>query len=72
MARRGYPADLTDARWAALEPHPPAARAGGRPRRADLRAVVDAILYPLRAGCRRRVLPSDLPPWGTLWWRFRR
>jgi len=72
MARRGYPTDLTDAQWAALEPHLPAARAGGRPRRTDLRAVVDAILYLLRTGCQWRLIPSDFPPWGTVWWYFRR
>ncbi len=72
MARRGYSTDLTDAPWAVLEPHLPAARTGGRPRRTDLRGVIDAILYLLRSGCQRRLLPSDFPPWGTVWWCFRR
>ena len=62
------PTDLTDAQWAALEPHLPAARTGGRPRRTDLRAVVDAILYLLRTGCQWRLIPSDFPPWSTVWW----
>ena len=72
MARHGYPTDLTDAQWAALEPHLPAARTGGRPRRTDLRAVLDAILYLRRTGCQWRLIPSDFPPWGTVWWYFRR
>lgn len=72
MARRGHATDLTDARWAVLEPHLPAARTRGRPRRADLRAVTDAILYLLRTGCQWRLLPSSFPPWGTVWWYFRR
>lgn len=71
MARRGYPTDLTDAQWAVLEPLLPAAQTRGRPRRTDLRAVVDAIRYLLRTGCQWRLIPSDFPPWGTVWWYFR-
>lgn len=62
MARRGYSTDLTDAQWAVLEPHLPAAQTGGRPRRTHLRAVTDAILYLLRTGCQWRLLPSNFPP----------
>ncbi len=66
MARRGYPTDLTDAQWAVLEPLLPAVRTRGRPRRTDLRAVVDAILYVLRTGCAWRHLPHEFPPWSTV------
>ena len=72
MARRGYPTDLTDAQWAVLKLLLPVARTRGRPRRTDLRAVIDAILYLLRSGCQWRLIPSDFPPWGTVWWYFRR
>ncbi len=50
MTREAYPTDLTDEQWALLEPLSPAAKPGGRPRSADLRAVVDA-----RAPERRRL-----------------
>jgi putative transposase len=72
MVGRSYPTNLTDAQWAAIARHFPPARHGGRPRRTDLRAVVDAILYLLRTGCQWRMLPKDFPPWGTVWWYFRR
>jgi putative transposase len=72
MTRKSYPTDLTDAEWARIAPHLPAAKPGGRPRRADLREVVNAILYLLRTGCAWRMLPHDLPPWGTVWSYFRR
>lgn len=72
MARHSYPTYLTDGQWAALEPHRPADQTRGRPRRMDLRAVVDAILYLLRTGCQWRLIPSDFPPWDTVWWYFRR
>ena len=29
-------------------------------------------MYALREGCRWRSLPHDLPPWGTVWWYFRK
>lgn len=72
MPRRRYPTDLSDAEWAVLEPLVPAPKPGGRPPAHDRRELVDAILYVLRTGCQWRHLPHDLPPWGTVWWWFRR
>lgn len=72
MAARSYASDLNDAQWALIERHIPPARPGGRPRRVDTRAVVNAIFYLLRTGCQWRLLPKDFPPWGTVWWYFRR
>ncbi|MFV0491168.1 MAG: transposase, partial [Pseudorhodobacter sp.] len=45
--RRGlrYPSDLTDAEWALIEPHIPAAKRGGRRRSVDVREVLQGILY---------------------------
>ena len=34
----------------------------GRPRRTDLRSVVEAVLYILSTGCQRRALPDQFPP----------
>ena len=71
-SRRAYPTDLTDAQWAAIAPMIPEARAGGRPRKAGKREIVDAILYFLRAGCAWRLLPHDFPPWQTVYYYLRR
>ena len=71
MTRKPYPSDLTDEQWRELDPLLPAAKPGGRPREADLREVMNGILYVLRSGCPWRMLPHDLPPWGTVWWYFR-
>lgn len=71
MSRKPYPSDLTDAQWALLEPLLPDARPGGRPRKTDLRAVVNAILYRNRNGCTWRALPHDFPPWKTVYNYFR-
>ena len=44
----------------------------GHPRTVDLREVVNGILYVLRGGIPWRLMPHDLPPWGTVWWYFRK
>src|SRR5919206_4680994 len=60
-----YPSDLIDEEWAVIAPLIPPARRGGRQRRADLRAVLNGILYVLETGCQWRHLPKDLPPRST-------
>ena len=70
MTRAPYPTDLTDRQWRRLEPHVPAARPGGRPRSADMREVINAILYVLRNGVVWRALPHDFPPWKTVYHYF--
>ncbi|MCP4435943.1 MAG: IS5 family transposase [Actinomycetia bacterium] len=44
----------------------------GRRYPADLRRVVDAMLYVARTGCQWRMLPGDFPPWTRVWSQFRR
>ncbi|SRR5712691_2551307 len=59
----GYRSDLRDAEWARLEPLIPKASPGGRPRKTDMRAAMNAIFYLLRTGCPWRYLPHDgFPP----------
>jgi transposase len=72
MKTHDYPSDLTDAQWALIEPHIPPVQPGGRPRKTDMRDVVDAIFYILRTGCQWRYLPGDLPPKSTVWRYFDR
>jgi putative transposase len=72
MARKPYPTDLTDAQWALLGPMLPAAKPGGRPRSADLREVLNALLYQARSGGAWRLLPREFPPWQTVYRYFRR
>jgi putative transposase len=72
MRTKPYPSDLSDARWAIIEPLLPAARPLGRPRKTDLRDVIDAICYRNRNGCIWRALPHDFPPWRTVYNYFAR
>ncbi|WP_422643678.1 transposase [Zavarzinia sp.] len=46
-----FPSDLTDAEWDRLSPLIPAAKPGGRPRKTDMRAAMNAIFYLLRTSC---------------------
>lgn len=72
MSRAAYPSDLTQDQWAIVDPMIPPAKPGGRPRTVDMREVFNGILYTLRTGCAWRLLPHDLPPWGTVHYYYRR
>ena len=73
-SRPAYPTDLSDARWALIEPvlsswRAARAQAGpGLPEPAhDLREIVNAILHVNRAGCAWQMLPHDFPPYKTVY-----
>jgi putative transposase len=70
MNTQRYETDLTDEQFALLEPLLPRPKRTGRPP-ADLREVLNAILYLVRTGCQWRLLPKDFPPWSTVhtWYR---
>jgi putative transposase len=70
-----YQTDLTDDQWAVLEPlfaERAAAKRylGGRPRRLDLRQIMNALLYQARTGCQWRMLPQEFPAWQTVRYYF--
>jgi transposase len=76
-SRKPYPSDLSDARWALIEPTLTAWRAerqkaslnlGGKV--TDLREVLNAILYVNRTGIAWRYLPHDFPPHTTVFAYF--
>ncbi len=63
---RRYASDLTDAEWALVQPFMPKPSRLGRPRKTDLRQVVDGLLYVASTGCQWRQLPRDFPPYSTV------
>ena len=70
---RGFPSDLRDEEWARLAPLIPPADPGGRPRKTDMRAAMNAIFYLLRTGCPWRYLPrGPFPPRSTVYNIFRK
>jgi transposase len=69
--RRPYRTDLSDARWALIDPMLSAWRAdraglGISPIQHDLREIVNAILYVNRTGIAWEYLPHDFPPFKTV------
>lgn len=72
MDREPYPSDLNDKEWEILQSRLPAKKdPRGRPRKQDLRELLNGIFYLLRTGCSWRMLPHDLLPWETVYSQFR-
>jgi putative transposase len=69
--RNAYPSDLTDAEWEILEPLIPEVSEDATVPTISRREIVNGILYVLRSGCPWRLLPHDLPAWGTVYYYFR-
>lgn len=61
-----YASDMTDGEWAIIAPLLPPPRRLGRPREADLREVMNAVLFVLDTGCQWRALPKDFPARSTV------
>jgi transposase len=75
--RRACPSDLSDARWALIEPVLTVwqqARIDRRPTgesaRTDMREVFNALLYLNRTGIAWTYLPHDFPPKGTVYYYY--
>ena len=76
--RKPYPTDLSDARWALIEPILTAWRAERRAKgleinepKHELREIVNAILYVNRTGIGWPHLPHDFPPHQSVYVYFR-
>jgi putative transposase len=70
LDRRKYPSDLTDEQWAIVSPMLPPAKQnprGGRPRKVDMREVLNTLFYLNRSGCQWDMLPHDLLPKSTVY-----
>lgn len=62
-----YPSDVTDEEWAFVLPYLLLSKEDSGSRTHELRAVLDAYRYLLRAGCGWRLLPGDFPPWKAVY-----
>jgi putative transposase len=65
-----YPSDLTDKEWQGIEhffkrPDPRGARS-----KHDKRSIVNAIIYVVKGGIQWRMLPTNFPPWQTVYNHF--
>ncbi|WP_420802740.1 transposase [Streptomyces adustus] len=75
--RKPYPSDLSDARWALIEPTLTAWRKArlerrptGQPAKVNLHDVFDALLYINRTGIPWKYLPHDFPGHGTVYFYY--
>lgn len=66
-----YPTDLKYTEWLLIMEFFPSHRRG-RPRKWEMWQILNAILYVVRTGCQWRMLPTNLPPWQTVYGYFRR
>jgi transposase len=66
-----YRTNLTPAQYEFFSELIPEAKAGGRPREVDMWEILNAMMYILVEGCRWRGIPSDFPPWQTVYTYFR-
>jgi transposase len=69
---RRYDTDLTDEQWAVVEALLPPPSKDGPKEKHPRREIVNAIFYVVRTGCAWRHLPSDFPPWQTVYGWFAR
>lgn len=70
-SQQTYPTDLNDNQWLKIRPYLPAKAQTGRPREYGWRIILNSIFYILQSSCSWRMLPSDLPPWKTVYHYFR-
>ena len=61
-----YPSDMTDIEWVLAAPFVPSARRGGRPGTANIREVLNAMLYVAASGCAWRLVPKCFPRVSTV------
>jgi putative transposase len=66
-----YPTDLKYTEWLLIMDFFPTHKRG-RPRKWEMWQILNAILYVVRTGCQWRMLPTNLPPWQTVYGYFRR
>lgn len=66
-----YPSDLTNRQWELIKDYIPPSKPGGRPRKLDMRLVLNAIFYVLVGGIQWRMLPREYPNWKSVYHYFR-
>ena len=69
-----YSSSLTDQEWEILEPLLPEVlpkKKRTRPLAWSYRALIDGMLYQLKNGCNWEDLPTDLPPYSTVYWHYK-
>src|SRR5258708_26117043 len=71
-SRKPYPTDVSDDEWAFVAPYLTLLDEDALQRRSPLREVFNAVRWIVRAGAPWRLLPTNLPPWPTVYQPARR
>ena len=71
-ARKAYPTDVSDEEWALVAPYLTLVTEEALQRRYALREVFNALRWIVRAGAPWRLLPTNFPPWPTVYQQPRR
>lgn len=64
-----YPSDLTKAQFEEIEIYLPVKKTT-KPLKWNKHQIINGILYILVSGSQWRMLPSDMPPWETVYYYF--
>lgn len=65
-----YDSDLSDEEFKIIESLLPQEFDDGRPRKYNIRDILDAIFYIEKTGCQWRMLPKDFPKWRSVYGYF--
>lgn len=72
LNRKPYPTDVSDDEWAFVVPYLTLVREDAAQRKHELREVLNALRWIVRAGASWRMLPNDLPPWEVVYQQTQR
>lgn len=72
MTRKGYPSDVSDEEWAFIAPYLTLMKEDAPQREHSLREVYNGLRYIVRSGGQWRMMPTDLPPWHTVYQQTQR
>src|SRR5688572_26383085 len=70
--RKPYPSDVSDDEWAFVAPYLTLMREDAPQREHPLREVFNGLRWIVRAGAPWRMLPTNLPPWPTVYQQTQR
>ncbi len=70
--RKPYPSDVSDDEWAFVAPYLTLMREDAPQREHPLREVFNGLRWIVRAGAPWRMLPTNLPPWHTVYQQAQR
>lgn len=72
MSQKTYPSDVTDDEWAFVAPYLTLMKEDAPQRDHPLRAVFNGLRYIVHTGVQWRFMPTDLPPWYTVYQQTQR